>query len=152
VCCLALGRAKCQSSEMPLVITGTERSLTYGPREITIDDGTRIAHSTQGGDLESVWAGDLGDLYVEVVHLGDGPTGGELVLVVPAQNLVAIGDLFDPAPGSVSPSWPVVIDLVLGLLTADSAVHTTHGEVDRERLETYHQELLTILHAGGRHG
>lgn len=133
---------------MPLVITGDEHSLTYTPREITIDDGTRIAHSSLGGDLEAVWAGDLGNLYVEVLHLGDGPTGGELILVVPGRDLVAIGDLFDPGPepATVVPSWPVVIDLVLGLLTADSVVHTSRGQIDRERLETYHQELLGHLH------
>ncbi len=137
---------------MPPVIAGVERSLTYAPREITLSDGTRIAHSSQGGDLEAVWAGDLGDLYVEVMHLGDGPSGGELILVVPSQHLVAIGDLYDPAPTTVRPSWPVVIDLVLGLLTADTVVHTSHGEVDRDRLETFHQELLGHLHGGASHG
>jgi hypothetical protein len=136
---------------MPVVITGAERALTYGPREITLDDGTRLAHSSRGGDLESVWAGDLGDLYVEVVHLGDGPAGGELILVVPSQDLVVIGDLFDPEPATVPPSWPVVVDLVLGLLTATTTVHTTHGDIDRDRLETFHQELLGHLH-GGRPG
>lgn len=131
---------------MSVVFTGDERSLTYTPHEITFDDGTRIAHSSRGGDLEAVWAGDLGGLYVEVIHLGDGPLGGELVLVVPSQDVVAIGDLFDPDPSAVTPSWPVVIDLVLGLLTADTVVHTSHGDVDKERLETFHQELLGQLH------
>lgn len=137
---------------MPLVIAGAERSLTYTPCEITVSDGTRIEHSSRGGDLESVWAGDLGHLYVEVTHLGDGPTGGELILVVPSRDLVAIGDLYDPHPAAVVASWPVVIDLVLGLLTADTVVHTSHGEIDRDRLETFHQELLGRLHGGHPRG
>ncbi len=137
---------------MSVVFTGDECSLTYAPREVLLDDGARIARPSHGGDLESVWAGDLGGLYVEVVHLGDGPLGGELVLVVPSQHVVAIGDLYDPAPAAVPPSWPVVIDLVIGLLTAETVVHTSHGDVDRDRLETFHQELLTAVHGGGPHG
>lgn len=137
---------------MSLAITGSERTLTYTPVEITLDDGTRVAHSSRGGDVESVWVGDLGDLYVEVTHLGDGPTGGELVLVVPDHDLVAIGDLFDPSPTTVPPSWPVVVDLVLGLVTAGTTVETSHGPIDKERLEAFHQELLAQLHGGGPHG
>lgn len=149
---LALAGTNCQSSEMPLEFTGTERTLTYTPVEVTLDDGTRIAHTSRGGDVESVWAGDLGDLYVEVTHLGDGPTGGELVLVVPGRDVVAIGDLFDPDPTQVAPSWPVVIDLVLGLVTATTTVETSHGTVDKERLEVFHQELLGVLHGGVSRG
>lgn len=132
---------------MPFEITGSERALAYSPREITLSDGTRIARAGAGGDLESVWAGDLGDLYVEVAHLGDGPKGDELVLVVPDRDLVAIGDLYDPAPAAVPASWPVTLDLVLGLLTDASTVHTSHGEITRETLDDFHQLLLGRLHA-----
>lgn len=131
---------------MPLVIPGAELTLTYAPREVTLSDGTRIAHVTQGGDLEAVWVGDLGDTYVEVVHLGDGPSGGELVLVVASRDLVAIGDLYDPEPVTVTAAWPVTIDLVLGLMTATTTVDTSHGTIDRERLEDFHQQLLGRLH------
>ena len=137
---------------MSVVITGGERTLTYDPTRITLDDGSVLEHTSRGGDVESVWAGDLGDLYVEVTHLGDGPTGGELVLVVPDHDLVAIGDLFDPEPSAVPPSWPVVVDLVIGLLTASTTVETSHGTIDKERLEAFHQELLSQLYGGGPHG
>ncbi len=86
---MALSQGKCQSSEVPdtaafeHLVTGSERTLTYRPRRVTTDDGTEIVHESLGGTLASAWAGDLGDLYVEVIHLGAGPTGGELVLVVP---------------------------------------------------------------------
>ena len=46
-----------------------------------------------------MWATDLGDRYVEVVHLGHGPEGGELVLVVPDADTVALGDLAERRPG-----------------------------------------------------
>ncbi len=137
---------------MSVVITGGDRTLTYTPTKITLDDGTELVHTSLGGGLESVWAGDLGDLYVEVTHLGDGPHGGELVLVVPDRDLVAVGDLYTPAPVGVTPAWPVTIDLVLGLMTATTTVETSHGVIDRERLEAFHQELLGHLHGGGPHG
>src|SRR5215213_8598169 len=89
---LALSLVKCQSSDVPgiqttddgaVVVEGAERSLTYTPRLVTLDDGTTIAHESQGGDMASVWALDLGgDWFVEVAHLGDGPVGGELVMTV----------------------------------------------------------------------
>src|SRR5690242_9574893 len=89
---LALSLVKCQSSEVAgiqtnddgtIVVTGSEHSLTYAPRVVTLDDGTTIAHESQGGDMASVWATDLGGgWFVEVAHLGDGPAGGELVMTV----------------------------------------------------------------------
>lgn len=127
-------------------IAGQQHTLTYRPREISLDDGTVVAHESQGGTLNSVWTTDLGDRYVEVVHLGDGPVGGELVLVVPDGNVVVIGDLYDPAPTLVPAGWPVVIDLVLGLTTEGSTILTSHGEIDRDELEAFHQRLLGALH------
>lgn len=122
-------------------ISGQERTLVYTPREVSVD-GAAL-------ELESVWAGELGDRYVEVVHLGDGPSGGELVLVDGGD--VVIGDLYTPEPDHVSPDWASTIDLVLGLLTDDTRVVTSHGVVDRETIEVFHQTLLGRLHGQVRH-
>ena len=66
-----------------VVVEGTERTLVYTPRLVTLDDGTTVAHESRGGDMSSVWAVDLGgDFFAEVAHLGDGPVGGELVMTV----------------------------------------------------------------------
>ena len=46
----------------------------------------------------------------------------------------------------------MVIDLVLGLVTATTTVETSHGTVDKERLEVFHQELLGVLHGGASRG
>lgn len=131
---------------MTYEISGRDRTLTYQPREVTIDDGTRLVHTSLGGDLESVWAGDLGDRYVEVVHLGAGPEGGELVLVDPGTDTVVIGDLYTDEAPAPHAEWPVTIDLVLGLLTERSTVITSAGTVDRETIEMFHQRLLGVLH------
>lgn len=127
-------------------ISGRDRALIYRPREVTFDDGTRLAHTSLGGDLESVWAGDLGDRYVEVVHLGPGPQGGELIVVDSTSNTVVIGNLYTPEIDVVAAEWPGTIDLVLGLLTADSTVVTSTGNVDRDEIEAFHQRLLGVLH------
>jgi hypothetical protein len=135
-----------------IVVEGTERSLTYLPRLITLDDGTTVAHESQGGQMSSVWATDLGgDWFAEVAHLGDGPVGGELVMTVTHIGLdetvryVTIGDLWaDDLPGHVSPSWPVAVDLALGLM--DGEVHVLGPDITKDDVETLHQRLLGALH------
>jgi glyoxylase-like metal-dependent hydrolase (beta-lactamase superfamily II) len=135
-----------QSEPGAYEVAGTQRTLTYRPRQVDLDDGTLVAQESQGGTLNAVWTTDLGDRYVEVVHLGDGPAGGELVLVVPDGDIVVVGDLYEPAPAHVPASWPVVIDLVLGLTTQDSTILTSHGAITRDDLEAFHQRLLGALH------
>ncbi len=130
-------------------VTGTSRTLTYRPRRVTLSDGTFLMHESRGGTLSSVWAADLGDLFVEVVHLGHGPQGGELVLVVPDGDVVALGDLvpsLDPPAGTVTPTWPAAVDLAIGLTRPSTRILTSGGEIDRDALETYHQTLLGVLH------
>lgn len=127
-------------------ISGRDLSLSYRPREVTVSDGTTLVHTSLGGELESVWATDLGDRYVEVVHLGAGPSGGELIVVDTTDDTVVIGDLYtDDEPPAV-PAWPVTIDLVLGLLTESTTVLTSVGTIDRDELEAFHQRLLGALH------
>lgn len=131
-----------------LAVEGTESTLTYDPRRVSLSDGTTVAHETQGGELSSVWASDLGDCYVEVVFLGDGPVGGELVVVVPDDDTVIIGDLY-PGPDltEVTPSWAEAVDLAVGLTTADTTILTTYGPVTRNELDEAHQRLLGVLNA-----
>ena len=135
-----------------IVVEGSERSLTFTPRLVTLDDGTTVAHESQGGEMSSVWATDLGGgWFVEVAHLGDGPVGGELVMTVTDIGLdetvryVAIGDLWaDELPAHVPPSWPVAVDLALGLM--DGEVTILGAGITKDDVETLHQRLLGALH------
>ncbi|MFC5679281.1 hypothetical protein [Aeromicrobium endophyticum] len=147
-------------SETPdglVVVTGDERSLTYSPRRIVLDDGTVVAHESQGGEMSSVWAADLGGpVFVEVAYLGDGPVGGELVMTVShigvdeTLRFVALGDLWAAdLPAQVSPSWPVAVDLALGLLDGDVRLvgtTTDHGPLTKADVEDLHQRLLGVIH------
>lgn len=129
-------------------VTGATRTLTYRPRRVTLSDGTFLMHESRGGTLSSVWAADLGDLFVEVVHLGHGPVGGELVLVVPDGDTVVLGDLvpsLDP-PVEVRASWPQAVDLAVGLTRSSTRILTSVGEIGRDDLEGFHQALLGVLH------
>ena len=131
-----------------IAVEGSDSTLKYGPRGVTLSDGSTIAHESQGGDLSSVWATDLGDCYVEVVFLGDGPVGGELVVVVPGDDTVIIGDLYPgPELTEVPPSWAEAVDLAVGLTTADTTILTTYGQVTRDELDEAHQRLLGVLNA-----
>ena len=135
-----------------VVVTGGERTLTYRPRQVSVSDDTTIEHESRGGSLSSVWVTDLGNMYVEVVHLGHGPEGGELVLVVPAADTVALGDLAGGEPtGATSPSrlaqWAGAIDLAIGLTRPSSQILTSSGPITRDELEDFHQRLLGELYA-----
>ncbi|MEO6472781.1 MAG: hypothetical protein ABIR57_12420 [Aeromicrobium sp.] len=129
-----------------VVIQGNDSSLTYTPRAATLSDGSVIAHEAHGGELSSVWATDLGDCYVEVVFLGDGPHGGELVAVIPGDDTVIVGDLYPGTDlGPVQPSWAEAVDLAVGLATANTTILTSYGQVTRDELDAAHQRLLGVL-------
>ncbi|MBD8605736.1 hypothetical protein IFT73_02610 [Aeromicrobium sp. CFBP 8757] len=150
-------------SETPdghVIVTGGERSLTYAPRRVTVDDGTVVAHESQGGEMSSVWAADLGGpFFVEVAHLGDGPVGGELVMTVThigpdeTRRFVALGDLWAAdLPAAAARGWAVwaaAVDLALGLLDGDVALLGTGVDgapLTKDDVEDLHQRLLGALH------
>lgn len=133
-----------------LVVQGSDARLTYESRTVTLDSGEVVKHESQGGSLSSVWATDLGDCYVEVVFLGDGPVGGELVLVVPGSDVVAVGDLYPAeAPAHVGPTWPVAVDMALGLVTETTTIYASTGVITKDDLDTSHQRLLGSLYGHG---
>jgi hypothetical protein len=141
-----------ENADGSIVVDGDETSLTYTPYEIRLDDGTTVAHESRGGDMSSVWATDLGGgWFVEVAHLGDGPVGGELVMTVTWIGMdetlrhVAIGALWaDELPDRVPQSWPVAVDLALGLM--DGTVEILGADITKDDVESLHQRLLGALH------
>lgn len=146
-----------QTPDGLVAVVGGERSLTFAPRQVTLDDGTTVAHESQGGQMSSVWAADLGGtIFVEVAHLGDGPVGGELVMTVTSIGIdetrrwVVIGDLWtDELPAKVEPSWPVAVDLALGLLDGDVELVGSKSDgtiITKDDVEDLHQRLLGALH------
>ncbi len=83
----------------------------------------------------------VGDTFVEISHLGDGPDGGELVMVATlpdGSTYVALGGLVRETIGEHVPeSWLAAVDLAIGLVT--------EGTVDsgtKEDVEAFHQRLL----------
>jgi glyoxylase-like metal-dependent hydrolase (beta-lactamase superfamily II) len=88
---------------------------------------------------------DLGDRFVELIHPGRGHTDGDLVVRVPDADVLLAGDLVEqtdtgnvPAFGTDSHpmEWPLSLDVVLGLTTAQSVVVPGHGAVvDRDFVE-----------------
>ncbi len=82
---------------------------------------------------------DLGGRRVEIAHLGEGHTDGDLVVVVPDADVVFAGDLIESAgppsfgDDSVPGSWAATLDGVIGLMTATTVLVPGHGDpVDRE--------------------
>jgi glyoxylase-like metal-dependent hydrolase (beta-lactamase superfamily II) len=97
---------------------------------------------------------DLGDRQVELVHPGRGHTGGDLVVRVPDADVLLAGDLVEqtdqgnvPAFGTDSYplEWPLTLDMVLGLTTAQSVVVPGHGAVvDRDFVEVQRNDIGVV--------
>ena len=156
--CLALAGYKCQSSEVTHIhvddgtirVIGDRQQLIYAPLLLSVADlegniELTVAHESRQADLTiaSVWATDLGDCYVEAMYPGDGPEGGELVVIVPAENAIIVGDL--AADGTASNDWAAALDLALALTNAQTIVYTTQGQLPREELDDAHQNMLRKL-------
>ncbi|MGI8888331.1 MAG: MBL fold metallo-hydrolase [Nocardioidaceae bacterium] len=101
--------------------------------------------------FESVATVDVGDRYVELVHLGRGHTDGDVVVRVPDADLVFCGDLVEQSgpPGFGEDSWPLewagTLDLVVGLLTDRSTVIPGHGAaVDRQFVQDQRADISTV--------
>jgi glyoxylase-like metal-dependent hydrolase (beta-lactamase superfamily II) len=101
--------------------------------------------------FSSVWALDLGERLIEVVHLGRGHTDGDVVVRVPDADAVYAGDLVEssapPAFGADSfpLEWPATLDLVVGLLTPATAVVPGHGPtVDRDFVQSQRGDIVDV--------
>lgn len=101
--------------------------------------------------LSSVWALDLGDRGVEVVHPGRGHTGGDVVVRVPDADVLLAGDLVEEsAPPAYGPDcWPLewaqTLQLVVSLLGPATAVVPGHGAVvDREFVVDQRQDVADV--------
>lgn len=82
---------------------------------------------------------DLGDRAVELLHPGQGHTGGDIVIRIPDADVLLGGDLIEESSppyygGDSWPlEWPRSLDFVLQLLTDSTVVVPGHGSVvDRE--------------------
>ncbi|MBA2696410.1 MAG: MBL fold metallo-hydrolase [Actinobacteria bacterium] len=85
--------------------------------------------------FSSAWATDLGDRYLEVVHLGRGHTAGDVLVRVPDADLLCAGDLIE---SSAAPSygvdcypleWGATLEQVSSLIGAGTVVVPGHGPV-----------------------
>ncbi|HEX4977837.1 MAG TPA: MBL fold metallo-hydrolase [Nocardioides sp.] len=93
--------------------------------------------------FSSVAVIDLGDRVVEVLHPGRGHTAGDAVVRVGDADVLYAGDLVEESalrngvpgfgPDCFPMEWPASLDLVVGMLGADTVVVPGHGNpVDRD--------------------
>lgn len=94
---------------------------------------------------------DLGDRRVELLHLGNGHTDGDAVVVVPDVEVYFAGDLIEEsAPPSYGEDsypleWPDTLDRLIGLLSATAKVVPGHGAVvDAEFARDQAADLGTV--------
>lgn len=110
--------------------------------------------------FSSVSLVDLGDRVVELVHPGRGHTSGDVVLRVEDADLLLAGDLVeesaarDAVPGfgedCYPMSWPLSLELVIGLLGADTVVVPGHGNpVGRDFVEDQRSAIEVVARTIG---
>ena len=116
------------------------RSLTTGEPPVRLDRPIALATAL-----------DLGDRRVEVLHLGEGHTAGDLVVVTGAA--VFAGDLVESAtppwygPDSFPARWPAAVDGLIGLLGDASVVVPGHGPtMTRREVFTQRSELAAVAY------
>ena len=107
-------------------------------------ENTAAALAADPGNTESVAVDntfavakviELGDRRVELLHLGNGHTDGDVVVVVPDVDVFFAGDLLEEsAPPSYGEDsfpleWADTVDRLIGLLPATAKVVPGHGAV-----------------------
>lgn len=143
----------------PRIHAQTERYLQQvrsGPRQLsgqTGDDGRdalalaqqlaeRIDQLTPDHWAPSRTVGDfsietVGDLAVELHHVGAGHTDNDLIVHLPAANVLHPGDLlfhrlhpfFDPPAGATIHGWIRALDAAIRLCNDDTIVVPGHGDI-----------------------
>jgi len=83
---------------------------------------------------------DLGGVRLEMLHLGPAHTRADIVVVVPGEDVIFMGDLIESAgdpqfgPASDIGSWPKVLDDALGASTEATRFVPGHAPAGREEL------------------
>ena len=83
---------------------------------------------------------DLGSVRLEMLHLGPAHTRADIVVVVPGEDVIFMGDLVESAgdpqfgPASDVGNWPKVLDDALGVSTEATRFVPGHASVGGEKL------------------
>ncbi|MDO5681885.1 MAG: MBL fold metallo-hydrolase [Propionibacteriaceae bacterium] len=122
---------------------------------------TRADLRTPKNDFSIACALDLGDRYVELVHLGHAHTPNDVVVNVPGSNVVFTGDLIENphpwfGPASSPRGWPATLNMMIGMVKSDAIVVPGHGDlVDAQYivqtlagLASVPYETERLVHAG----
>jgi cyclase len=123
-----------------------ENRLTRVPA--VFEDTKAFVHQPPTLLFEQDFTVDLGDRKVEVKHLGRGNTGGDAVAYLPAEKILAAGDLVvSPVPFTFDgyPSeWARTLDKIIDLQPA--IIVPGHGEVMRDtKFVTLLRDLFTSV-------
>ena len=115
-----------------------EKTQTTGLPNLTLEDHMRLYH---------------GEFILDLYYLGRGHTDGDIVVHLPKQKMIFMGDLFatwDPyvtlihyAAGGSLREWTRTLDRALAL-PFDTVIPGHGGATDRAHLETYKAQLVRM--------
>lgn len=110
-----------------------------GMQELTSVAHEDLTSLTPTRQFSMALAIQLGDQRVELVHFGEGHTRSDVIVFVPGENVIFVGDLLeqggDPQVDETTSlsNWPTVLDGVLGACTDSTRFVPGHGTVvDRD--------------------
>lgn len=141
---------------------GHESLLDLSPADLS-EDLTRLGLAESdiarpNTPLSLVAGVDLGNQWVEVLHLGGGHSPSDVIVVVGAEHVVFPGDLIETTPdsqGRPAPwygpdsdpkAWAEAVDGILGAMTDDSWLAISgHGEPARRDEATFHRGAHSMV-------
>lgn len=117
---------------------------------------TRPDLRTPSKDFSIVTAVDLGDRFVEIVHLGHAHTPSDVVVNVPGAGVLFAGDLVENphpwfGPASSPRGWPATLNMIIGMIRPDTIIVPGHGDVtDAQQVTQQLAALATIPYEAER--
>ncbi len=82
--------------------------------------------------LSLIGVRDLGEVTVEIAHLGPAHTDADLILALPGQDLLIVGDLVEEGPPQFDETsslrgWVATLDALYSMLRDDTVIIPGHG-------------------------
>lgn len=134
-------------------LAGVGAEVSIGHESLTVDvPDEAVAPNTP---ISLVKGLDLGGVRVEIVHFGPAHTQGDLMVMVPAEDVIFVGDLLeegaDPAFGDDTRvrSWPTVLDGALGAASEGTRFVPGHGEVVDRMFAFVQRAQIAMLYSEG---
>lgn len=134
----------------PLQAIGAAVVSSENARRVMIEQGAAGLANLTLSDNMRIW---LDDMPIDLHYLGRGHTNGDIIVHLPTENAIIMGDLFalwgpyeaviDYASGASLRDWPATLDKALGF-DFETVIPGHSGVTDRANIEGFRDHLLDM--------